>query len=82
MNDKRDMAAMVWGYIKSRETARRMGSYAGEVTSHHPLYAYDSPARAFDMDLATTKAYAGVNHLSAGIQHGESFLQPYEWKKT
>lgn len=24
MNDKRDMAPMVWGYIKSRETARRM----------------------------------------------------------
>ena len=31
MNDKRDMAPMVWGYIKSRETARRMESYAGEV---------------------------------------------------
>jgi alcohol oxidase len=25
MNDERDMAPMVWGYIKSRETARRMG---------------------------------------------------------
>ena len=24
---------MVWGYIKSRETARRMESYAGEVSS-------------------------------------------------
>jgi len=24
MNDERDMAPMVWGYIKSRETARRM----------------------------------------------------------
>lgn len=32
MNDKRDMAPMVWGYIKSRETARRMEAYAGEVT--------------------------------------------------
>jgi alcohol oxidase len=30
MNDKRDMAPMVWGYIKSRETARRMEAYAGE----------------------------------------------------
>ncbi|KAL4777112.1 GMC oxidoreductase-domain-containing protein [Aspergillus nidulans var. acristatus] len=70
MNDKRDMAAMVWGYIKSRETARRMSSYAGEVTSMHPHFAYDSKARAEDMDLATTKAYAGPNHLSAGIQHG------------
>ena len=30
MNDKRDMIPMVWGYIKSRETARRMDAYAGE----------------------------------------------------
>lgn len=71
MNDKRDMAPMVWGYIKSRETARRMSSYAGEVTGMHPHFKFDSPARAFDLDLATTKAYAGPNHLSAGIQHGK-----------
>lgn len=31
MNDERDMVPMVWGYIKSRETARRMDAYAGEV---------------------------------------------------
>ena len=36
MNDERDMAPMVWGYIKSRETARRMEAYAGEVTGMHP----------------------------------------------
>ena len=71
MNDKRDMAPMVWGYIKSRETARRMSSYAGEVTGMHPHFKYDSPARAFDLDLATAKAYAGPNHHSAGIQHGK-----------
>ncbi|KAI4128660.1 MAG: hypothetical protein LQ347_004075 [Umbilicaria vellea] len=70
MNDKRDMAPMVWGYVKSRETARRMQAYAGEVTGMHPFYAYDSPARAMDMDLATTNAYAGPNHITAGIQHG------------
>jgi len=75
MNDKRDMAPMVWGYIKSRETARRMSAYAGEVTSMHPFYAYDSPARALDMDLASTNAYAGPNHLTANIQHG-SWSQP------
>ncbi|GLA29393.1 CAZyme family AA3 [Aspergillus niger] len=77
MNDKRDMAPMVWGYIKSRETARRMGAYAGEVTGMHPHFSYDSPARAFDLDLETTKAYAGPNHISAGIQHG-SWSQPLE----
>jgi len=70
MNDKRDMIPMVWGYIKSRETARRMDSYAGEVTGMHPFYAFDSPASARDMDLATTNAYAGPNHLTSNIQHG------------
>lgn len=67
---------MVWGYIKSRETARRMGAYAGEVTSMHPHFAYNSPARALDLDLATTKAYAGPNHISAGIQHGKKSILP------
>ncbi|KAJ5936036.1 Alternative oxidase mitochondrial precursor [Penicillium verhagenii] len=77
MSDKRDMAPMVWGYIKSRETARRMGAYAGEVTSMHPHFAYNSAARARDLDLATTKAYAGPNHISAGIQHG-SWSEPLQ----
>lgn len=79
MNDKRDMAPMVWGYVKSRETARRMKAYAGEVTGMHPHFAYDSPARAFDMDLATTKEYALKGNLTAGIQHGKIdriFLSP------
>lgn len=67
----------VWGYIKSRETARRMEAYAGEVTSMHPFYAYDSPARALDMDLATTNAYAGPNHITANIQHG-SWTMPVD----
>eukprot|EP00262_Sarcandra_glabra_P006817 TRINITY_DN19370_c0_g1_i1.p1 TRINITY_DN19370_c0_g1~~TRINITY_DN19370_c0_g1_i1.p1 ORF type:complete len:666 (+),score=20.10 TRINITY_DN19370_c0_g1_i1:72-2069(+) len=70
MNDRRDMAPMVWGYIKSRETARRMDAYAGEVQSMHPFFPYDSPAGAKDMDLATTNAYAGPNHLSSNITHG------------
>ena len=70
MNDKRDMAPMVWGYIKSRETARRMDAYAGEVTGMHPFYAFDSPAAAKDMDLATTNAYALPGNITANIQHG------------
>ncbi|KAL1962486.1 hypothetical protein VTN77DRAFT_9607 [Rasamsonia byssochlamydoides] len=81
MSDPRDMAPMVWGYIKSRETARRMAAYAGEVTAMHPHFAYDSPARAFDLDLATTNAYAGPNHISAGIQHG-SWSHPLEPGKS
>ena len=81
MNDKRDMAPMVWGYIKSRETARRMDAYAGEVQAMHPFYKFDSPARAKDMDLATTKAYAGPDHITAGIQHG-SWSMPVESGKA
>ena len=77
MNDKRDMAPMVWGYIKSRETARRMDAYAGEVQAMHPFYAYDSPARAKDMDLQTTNAYALPGNITAGIQHG-SWTMPIE----
>jgi len=77
MNDKRDMAPMVWGYVKSRETARRMDAYAGEFHHMHPTYAYDSPARARDMDLATTNAYALPGNITAGIQHG-SWTMPLE----
>jgi alcohol oxidase len=72
MNDKRDMAPMVWGYIKSRETARRMSAYAGEVTGMHPHFTFDSPARAMDMDIATTNAYALPGNTSANIQHGKT----------
>ena len=77
MNDKRDMAPMVWGYIKSRETARRMQAYAGEVTSMHPHFKFDSAARARDMDLATRNAYGGPNHITSNIQHG-SWTIPME----
>jgi alcohol oxidase len=81
MNDKRDMAPMVWGYVKSRETARRMDAYAGEVQSMHPFYAFDSPARANDMDLQTTNAYALPGNITAGIQHG-SWTMPIEKGKA
>ena len=58
-----------------------MEAYAGEVTGMHPFYAYDSPARAKDMDLATTNAYAGPNHITSGIQHG-SWSMPVESGKA
>jgi alcohol oxidase len=75
MNDERDMVPMVWGYIKSRETARRMDAYAGEVANMHPFFNYDSPAKALDLDLPTTNKYALPGNLTAGIQHG-SWTQP------
>lgn len=54
-----------------------MEAYAGEVQNMHPFYAFDSPARAKDMDLATTKAYALPGNLTAGLQHG-SWSMPVE----
>ena len=48
-----------------------MDAYAGEVQSMHPFYAYDSPARAKDMDLATTKAVR--LHLSVTYLFGEPY---------
>jgi alcohol oxidase len=70
MNDERDMAPMVWGYIKSRETARRMDAYAGEVQNMHPFFDFDSPARAHDLSLEDTNRYALPGNVTAGIQHG------------
>lgn len=54
-----------------------MEAYAGEVQNMHPFYAFDSPARAKDMDLLTTNAYALPGNLTAGIQHG-SWAMPIE----
>ena len=79
MNDERDIAPMVWGYIKSRETARRMDAYAGEVQAMHPFYDYDSPARANDMDLDTTQRYALPGNLSAGLQRKSPFAYRIGW---
>ncbi|EGZ78075.1 alcohol oxidase [Neurospora tetrasperma FGSC 2509] len=70
MNDERDMVPMVWGYIKSRETARRMDAYAGEVQNMHPFFNFDSPARAHDLDLEDINKYALPGNITAGIQHG------------
>ncbi len=58
-----------------------MEAYAGEVQAMHPFYAFDSPARAKDMDLATTKAYALPGNLTAGIQHG-SWSMPLDGGKA
>lgn len=54
-----------------------MDAYAGEVQNMHPFYAYDSPARAKDMDLLTTKSYALPGNVTAGIQHGSVSFVSY-----
>lgn len=43
----------------------------------HPFFAYNSPARAKDMNLQTTKDYALPGNVTAGIQHG-SWTMPLD----
>ncbi|GAA5858802.1 hypothetical protein JCM8547_004994 [Rhodosporidiobolus lusitaniae] len=69
MNNKADFAPLRWCYIKSREIARRMDAYRGEVTSHHPHFHPGSPAACKDIDLVTAKQLL-PNSLTAGIHMG------------
>lgn len=55
MNNKADFAPIRWSYKKTREIARRMDAFRGELTSHHPRFHPDSPAAAVDIDLQTAK---------------------------
>ena len=73
MNDKRDMAPLVWGYIKSRETARRMGSYAGEVTAMHPQFAFDSVS-----NTVCSRFFPGAVSRSANQMNIGSWTTPLE----
>ncbi|PFH47219.1 GMC oxidoreductase [Amanita thiersii Skay4041] len=53
MNDKADFAPIRWSYKKTREVARRMDAFRGELTSHHPHFHPASPAACKDIDIKT-----------------------------
>ncbi|KXN85514.1 Alcohol oxidase [Leucoagaricus sp. SymC.cos] len=55
MNNKADFAPIRWSYKVTREVARRMDAFRGELTSHHPHFHPDSPAASHDIDLKTAK---------------------------
>ncbi|KAG6876028.1 hypothetical protein C0992_001295, partial [Termitomyces sp. T32_za158] len=55
MNNKADFAPIRWSYKKTREVARRMDAFRGELTSHHPRFHPASPAAARDIDIQTAK---------------------------
>ncbi|KAJ3891998.1 GMC oxidoreductase-domain-containing protein [Lentinula edodes] len=55
MNNKADFAPIRWSYKKTREIARRMDSFRGELTSHHPHFHPASPAACKDIDITTAK---------------------------
>lgn len=69
MNNKADFAPIRWSYKKTREVARRMDAYRGELTSHHPRFHPASPAAAKDIDIETAKQIL-PDGLTVGIHMG------------
>ncbi|KAJ2917290.1 hypothetical protein MD484_g3124, partial [Candolleomyces efflorescens] len=69
MNNKADFAPIRWSYKKTREVARRMDAYRGELTSHHPRFHPASPAACKDIDIETAKGIL-PDGLTVGIHMG------------
>lgn len=69
MNNKADYAPIRWSYKVTREIARRMDAFRGELTSHHPRFHPDSPAACRDIDIETAKQLM-PNALTVGIHMG------------
>ncbi|KAF8968466.1 alcohol oxidase [Flammula alnicola] len=69
MNNKADFAPIRWSYKKTREVARRMDAFRGELTSHHPHFHPASPAAARDIDIRTAKEML-PNAFTVGIHMG------------
>ncbi|KAG6888844.1 hypothetical protein C0995_005384 [Termitomyces sp. Mi166 len=69
MNNKADFAPIRWSYKKTREVARRMDAFRGELTSHHPRFHPASPAAARDIDIQTAKQLL-PNGFTVGIHMG------------
>ncbi|TFK37715.1 GMC oxidoreductase-domain-containing protein [Crucibulum laeve] len=69
MNDKADFAPIRWSYKKTREIARRMDAFRGELTSHHPHFHPGSDAACLDIDVGTAKGIL-PNGFTVGIHMG------------
>jgi len=69
MNNKADFAPIRWSYKKTREIARRMDAFRGELTSHHPHFLPSSPAACKDIDITTAKQLL-PNGFTVGIHMG------------
>ncbi|KAJ7583061.1 GMC oxidoreductase-domain-containing protein [Mycena floridula] len=69
MNNKADFAPIRWSYKKTREIARRMDAFRGELTSHHPHFHPASPAACKDIDIKTAKQLL-PNGFTVGIHMG------------
>jgi alcohol oxidase len=82
MNNKADFAPIRWSYKKTREVARRMDAFRGELASHHPHFHPASPAAAKDIDIETAKQLL-PHALTVGIHMGTWHRpsQPYNADK-
>lgn len=83
MNDKADFAPIRWSYKKTREIARRMDAFRGELTSHHPHFHPASPAACKDVDIKTAKDIL-PNGFTVGIHMGTWHRpsEPYDANKV
>ncbi|KAI0820709.1 alcohol oxidase [Trametes gibbosa] len=83
MNNKADFAPIRWSYKKTREVARRMDAYRGELTSHHPRFHPASPAACQDIDIRTAKGIY-PDGFTVGIHMGtwHSPSEPYDANKV
>lgn len=83
LNNKADFAPIRWSYKKTREVARRMDAFRGELASHHPRFHPDSPAAARDIDIKTAKEML-PNGLTVGIHMGtwHAPSEPYDASKV
>ncbi|CAL1701917.1 unnamed protein product [Somion occarium] len=83
MNNKADFAPIRWSYKKTREVARRMDAFRGELTSHHPHFHPASPAAVRDIDIRTAKEIY-PNGLTVGIHMGTWHRpgEPYDAAKV
>ncbi|EEB88530.1 hypothetical protein MPER_13585, partial [Moniliophthora perniciosa FA553] len=83
MNNKADFAPIRWSYKKTREVARRMDAFRGELTSHHPHFHPASPAACRDIDIKTAKQIY-PDGLTVGIHMGTWHrpTEPYDASKV
>jgi len=83
MNHKADFAPIRWSYKKTREVARRMDAFRGELTSHHPHFHPASPAATRDIDIKTAKQML-PDGFTVGIHMGTWHRpsEPYDADKV
>ncbi|KII83664.1 hypothetical protein PLICRDRAFT_448425 [Plicaturopsis crispa FD-325 SS-3] len=83
MNNKADFAPIRWSYKVTREVARRMDAFRGELTSHHPHFHPASPAACRGIDIKTAKGLL-PNGFTVGVHMGTWHKpgEPYDASKV